>query len=127
MDDTNPPDGDRPDNTDDWDDGEGWLTPVDDDILELMQENYIYAPKHIEQEGLCRGPDAAYRCRELTKRGLLERQAIGMYEITDLGEQFLEGEITPSELALEDEGEGENDDADENGEDDENDDADATE
>ncbi|APX98323.1 hypothetical protein [Natronorubrum daqingense] len=126
MDDTNPPDGDRPDDTDDWDDDEGWLTPVDDDILELMQENYIYAPKHIEQEGLCRGPDAAYRCRELTKRGLLERQAIGMYEITDLGEQFLAGEVHPSELALEDEGE----DADENGdnsEDSEDDGADPTE
>ncbi|MXV61101.1 hypothetical protein GS429_03305 [Natronorubrum sp. JWXQ-INN-674] len=74
------------------------MTPVDDDILELMRSDDIFTPDHIAEEDVCRAPDAAYRCRELTKYGLLEKLAMGMYDITDLGEQFLEGDVDPSEL-----------------------------
>ncbi|QRV17546.1 hypothetical protein JMJ58_22205 (plasmid) [Haloterrigena salifodinae] len=80
-----------------------WMDPVDDEILELMRESYIFDPDHIETEDVCRAPHAAYRCRELSKRGLLVKQAIGMYDITELGEQYLEGEVDPTELEPEDE------------------------
>lgn len=80
-----------------------WMDPVDDEILELMRENYIFDPDHIEEEDVCRAPHAAYRCRQLTERGLLEKQAIGMYDITELGERYLEGEVDPNDL----EGDGE--------------------
>ncbi|WP_176393167.1 hypothetical protein [Natronolimnobius baerhuensis] len=75
-----------------------WMEPEDDEILELLSEDHIFEPSHIESEGVCRGPVAAYRCRELTKYGLLNRPMTGMYDITDLGEQYLAGEVDPSEL-----------------------------
>ena len=103
-------DGEPDANTPDADEGDEepdvaaeWMDPADDRILELMQENYIFDPDHIETEGVCRAPHAAYRCRELSKRGLLVKQAIGMYDITELGERYLEGEVDPTTLDLEDE------------------------
>lgn len=88
------------------DDGEpdvdaAWMDPVDEAILEAMCENHVFAPDHVEESDVCRAPHAAHRCRELTKRGLLEKQAIGMYDITELGERYLEGEVDPSDLGLE--------------------------
>lgn len=88
--------------TADDDTGADWVTPVDDTILELLRDDEIFTPEQISEESVCRGPDAAYRCRELAKRGLVEKQAIGMYDITKLGERFLEGEVDPSDLELED-------------------------
>lgn len=79
---------------------DNWMAPIDGDILELMQEDHIFSPDHIEEVGICRGPDAAYRCRELAKRGLLKKQVVGMYETTELGERFLAGEIDPTELTV---------------------------
>ena len=79
-----------------------WMAPVDDGILEVMQENHVFAPNHIEEEGVCLGRDAATRCRKLAEYGLLERQAIGMYDLTELGERYLEGEVDPTELEPED-------------------------
>lgn len=98
MDDSNPDDDGY-----EWDVDAEWMTPVDDDILEVMRETHNFAPKHVEEADVCRGPDAAYRCRELAKRGLLKKQAIGMYDITELGERYLAGEVDPSELEVDDE------------------------
>lgn len=92
MTDTTPDDDGEPDV-----DAE-WMEPVDEPILELMCENHVFAPDHVEENGVCRAPDAARRCRELAKRGLLEKQAIGMYDITELGERYLDGEVDPDGL-----------------------------
>ncbi|RQG97202.1 hypothetical protein [Natrarchaeobius chitinivorans] len=75
-----------------------WMAPPDEDILELMRSEDVFAPDHVDDAGICRGPDAAYRCRELAKRGLLRKHAPGLYDLTDLGERFLEGEVDPTEL-----------------------------
>ena len=112
MTEPNPDDGDEesggsPPNADDGDDepdvAADWMDPVDDEILELMREDYIFDPDHIEAEDVCRAPHAAHRCRQLTERGLLKRQAIGMYDLTELGAQYLEGEVDPSDLEADDE------------------------
>lgn len=80
-----------------------WMAPVDDDILEVFRDDEeAFTPDHIEEAGICRGPDAAYRCRELADRGLLKKHAIGMYEITERGEQFLSGDLEPAELETDD-------------------------
>lgn len=76
-----------------------WMEPADDDILELMREDDVFEPSQIDDEGICRGPHAAYRCRELAERGLLEKHMPGVYDITDLGERYLEGEVDAAELA----------------------------
>ncbi|ELY48757.1 hypothetical protein [Natronolimnohabitans innermongolicus] len=87
----------------DWEPREdGWMAPVDDDILELMRDPDAFEPSDVDDAGICRGPDAAYRCRELAKYGLLEKLAIGMYDITDRGERYLEGEVDPDDLEPED-------------------------
>lgn len=75
-----------------------WMDPVDEEVLELMNREEFFTPDQIADQDVCRGPHAAYRCRELTKRGLLTKHAPGMYDITDLGEQFLAGEVDPTEL-----------------------------
>lgn len=81
-----------------------WMAPVDDDVLEAMRSEDVFTPDHVSDEGICRAPDAAYRCRELTKRGLLEKHAMGMYDITDLGERYLAGEVDPSDLEIDGQG-----------------------
>lgn len=78
--------------------GADWMAPIDGDIVELMRDDDIFTPDHIEEVGICRAADASYRCRDLAKYGLLKKYAIGMYDITDLGEQFLAGEIDPRDL-----------------------------
>lgn len=75
-----------------------WMMPADRPILELMQSEDVFEPEHIDEERICRGPHAAYRCRELAKYGLLERYMPGVYDISELGEQYLAGELDPSEL-----------------------------
>ncbi|SIS01728.1 hypothetical protein [Natronorubrum thiooxidans] len=80
-----------------------WMAPVDGDILELMCSEEVFTPDHISDEDVCRAPDAAYRCRQLVKYGLLKKYAPGMYDISDLGEQYLAGEVDPSDLEPDDE------------------------
>ncbi|MCW8172536.1 hypothetical protein [Natrialba swarupiae] len=83
-------------------DTDDWMAPPDEYILEEMQSDDVFSPTHIEEADICRGPDAAYRCRELAKRGLLRKHAPGLYDITDLGERVLEGSVDPDELEAED-------------------------
>ncbi|RQG99025.1 hypothetical protein [Natrarchaeobius oligotrophus] len=80
-----------------------WMEPVDVEILELMRTEDVFAPNHVEEADICRGPHAAYRCRELTKRDLLKKYAPGMYDITDRGERFLDGDLEASDPESSDE------------------------
>ncbi|WP_265107911.1 hypothetical protein [Halosolutus halophilus] len=84
-----------------------WMNYGDDEILELLQSEDVFSPDHVAEDVPLRGPEVATRCRELAKHGLLNKPVIGMYEVTDLGERFLAGEVDPEELAA-----GGNDDAD---------------
>ncbi|ELY99825.1 hypothetical protein C482_10077 [Natrialba chahannaoensis JCM 10990] len=90
---------DTADNTD-----ADWIDPVDETVLEYMGREEYFSPDQIAAEDVCRGPHAAYRCRELTKRGLLTKHMPGVYDITDLGEQVLAGEVELAELGDDDEG-----------------------
>lgn len=80
-----------------------WLVREDERILELLQSEDVFTPEHIAEEiDHLRAPDVAYRCRELTSHGLVTKHAIGMYDISDLGEQVLSGAVDPSELPTDD-------------------------
>ena len=98
MDDTEPDDGRDGNGDDEPDLPAEWMAPADDDILEAMRSDDVFTPDHIDDARICRGPHAAHRCRELAKRGLLKKFGVGMYDLTDLGERYLEGEVDPSEL-----------------------------
>lgn len=80
------------------DDTAEWMDPADDEVLERLQDDDVFTPSQIAEEAPFRGPYAAYRCRELTDRGLVVRHATGMYDITERGEQYLAGELDPSDL-----------------------------
>ncbi len=81
-----------------------WMTnSADDRILEYLSkvredtevgkspaeigENIGYGRKHVGR-----------RCRALAEHGLLLNLGRGSYRITDLGEQYLSGDVGPDEL-----------------------------
>ncbi|WP_049925247.1 hypothetical protein [Halopiger goleimassiliensis] len=83
-----------------------WMIPLDEDILELFRaDEDVFAPSHVVEADICPDPQAAYRCRQLADHGLLEKHMTGVYEITDLGERVLDGDVDPDELADESGGE----------------------
>ena len=75
-----------------------WMEPADKPILEFLQSDDAFEPAQLDEAGLCPGNFGAYRCRELTKYGLLNNPITGVYEVSDLGEQYLDGDLDPSEL-----------------------------
>ena len=85
-----------------------WMIPLDEDVLELFRSGEeVFSPSHVAEADICTDPQAAHRCRQLADHGLLEKHMTGVYEITDLGERFLDGEVDPA--ALEDGAESEDD------------------
>lgn len=76
-----------------------WLVREDERILELLRSDDVFTPDHIADEiDHLRSPDVAYRCRELETHGLVTKHAIGMYDISERGEQVLDGTVDPNEL-----------------------------
>ncbi|OLZ40265.1 hypothetical protein A6E15_04375 [Natrinema saccharevitans] len=75
-----------------------WMDPADERILEYMQAEDVFEPNQFDEAGICPADFAAYRCRELTKYGLMTRYMPGVYEVSDAGERYLAGDLDPSEL-----------------------------
>ena len=80
-----------------------WATPADTYILDFLSQcegklkvSSIALNVPYKQQWVGK------RCRELSQRGLLNRISEGAYEITDLGEQYLSGELDAVELEAED-------------------------
>jgi predicted transcriptional regulator len=76
------------------------MSLVDDRVLEFVRENGSGSPTKMKEEGRIRyTPEyIAERCRELTKRGLLQHLGNGVYVITEDGERYLDGELDTAEL-----------------------------
>ncbi|MFC4438142.1 MULTISPECIES: helix-turn-helix domain-containing protein [Natrialbaceae] len=79
-----------------------WMEPVDDEILELLQDEDIFMPDQIAEEIEPRVPHVAYRCRELVDHGLVTKHATGMYDINERGERYLAGDLDPDDLESDD-------------------------
>jgi len=80
-----------------------WMMPIDDRILEMVYEERHMTPLALSREGLIERLDigrkhANNRCRKLTEYGLLTRFDRGLYEITDEGIAYLDGELDASTL-----------------------------
>lgn len=75
-----------------------WMEPADKPILEFLRSEDAFEPNQIDDEGIAPARYAAYRCREMTKYGLLTKRMPGVYEVSELGERYLEGTLDPSEL-----------------------------
>jgi len=74
------------------------MEPADKPILEFLRSEDAFEPDQIDDEGIAPARYAAYRCREMTKYGLLTKHMPGVYEVSELGERYLEGTLDPSEL-----------------------------
>lgn len=75
-----------------------WMVPVDDRILELIQEKGNLNPAAIEQFDVTSANHASRRCSKLAEYGLLDRMAPGLYALTDEGLAYLNRELDASEL-----------------------------
>ncbi len=76
-----------------------WMTPMDDQILELLQSaGIVLSPSiiaynlDVSREGVTR------RLSELTSYGMVCRVERGKYEISEKGQQYLTGELDANEL-----------------------------
>ena len=78
-----------------------WMSIADDRVLEFLDESGPAAPKRMKEEG--RIPYTrqyvAERCRTLADHGMIRPLGNGVYEITEVGEAYLAGELDASELA----------------------------
>ena len=78
-----------------------WMTKADDHILELLSEAGIAAnPATIAFNIDYDGGYVAHRCRELAGHDLISRvhETKAMYRITEFGEQYLRGDLSPRDL-----------------------------
>ena len=81
-----------------------WMTRADDAILELLQEAGIAAnPSTIAFNIDYDNRYVSQRCRKLADNGLVERvhETKAMYQITELGNRYLRGELQAYDLELE--------------------------
>ncbi|MFB6187855.1 MAG: hypothetical protein ABEI86_13450 [Halobacteriaceae archaeon] len=76
-----------------------WMKPVDDLILELLSEEGQYPPKIIAEKIDKHPKYVGERCRTLRDYGLTRNLGRGLYQITDQGEEYLEGELNADNLA----------------------------
>lgn len=82
----------------------GWMTMTDLVILEFLNDHDLeLAPKPLYRNLNRHGHDVGYstirgRLPELAKRGLLAKDSDGYYQLTDLGREYLAGEVDAAEL-----------------------------
>lgn len=75
-----------------------WMNPIDDQIMEALADEGAGTPATLADK-LTRNNDyVGVRCRKLTKYGLLDRPQRGFYTLTDLGQDYLDGELDASKL-----------------------------
>ncbi len=76
------------------------MTICDERILERLSEVETDTPKGMADSGDVRFSRQyiGERCRELTNYGMLQHLGNGVYRITEIGEQYLEGEIDAKDL-----------------------------
>ncbi|WP_204960023.1 phage repressor protein [Salinigranum salinum] len=75
------------------------MKPVDDLILELLKDEGQYPPKLIGEKTDKHPKYVGRRCRALRDHGLLRNLGRGLYQITEDGELYLEGELDAAEVA----------------------------
>ena len=77
-----------------------WMTIADERILEHLHEEETDTPKKMAASGRVRFSRQyiGERCRKLASYGLLNHLGNGVYQITETGEAYLEGEIDASNL-----------------------------
>lgn len=81
------------------------MQPADERILELLASDSGLQPKTINHKISEKASALDYhdehigrRCRKLAEMGLLNKTGAGVYSITELGREFLDGMIDADDL-----------------------------
>lgn len=78
-----------------------WMTQADERILEFLREKDIVAsPSVIGANINYTGEYISRRCRKLADAGLVQRVDATNYRITEKGILYLDGELDPCELEI---------------------------
>jgi len=75
-----------------------WMNPVDDEILEYIDEAGAATPQSISDEIGKNNDYIGKRCRKLMSYGLLERPSRGLYVLTETGTGYLNTSVDASSL-----------------------------
>jgi Mn-dependent DtxR family transcriptional regulator len=75
-----------------------WMTRLDDEILEYLEDAGGGTPKLIADELGKNNDYVGQRCRKLTSADFLERPSHGFYTLTERGESYLSGEFDASKV-----------------------------
>lgn len=76
-----------------------WMTRSDDRTLEFLHEKEIVASAGVIAANIDYNPNyISRRCRRLADAELIQRIDSSNYRLTDLGEQYLSGDLDPDEL-----------------------------
>lgn len=77
-----------------------WMTIADERVLEFLREEGPHSPSRIADDERVRfvSQYIGQRCRKLASYGLTRNIGNGVYQITDLGEQYLDGELDAETL-----------------------------
>ncbi len=79
-----------------------WMKPADDAILEYVRDAGEVPPAVIARNTDMHRNYAGERCRELTNYGLLQKREGGYYQLSDLGEAYLNEELDATTLESDD-------------------------
>lgn len=76
------------------------MTIWDDRILEYIREEESGSPKELEDSGYVRvsRQHISRRLRKLAEHGMLNHVGNGIYIMTEIGEEYLDGEIDANNL-----------------------------
>lgn len=82
-----------------------WMMGVDDRILEFLRENGHSTPTKMAEDGRIKYTRTYInvRCKKLAEYGLVLHLGNGVYQITEEGEAYLDGELDASELEADEE------------------------
>lgn len=77
-----------------------WMVLADDRILEFLSENGPRSPLKMHESEAIRYSRGYInsRCQKLADYGLVRNIGNGVYQITEKGEQYLEGDLDAAEL-----------------------------
>ncbi|WP_396610797.1 PhiH1 repressor [Haloferax sp. S1W] len=77
-----------------------WMTIWDDRILEYIDENGSASPVQLDESGYFQvsRSQISRRLRRLKEKGMLQHLGNGVYIITAIGEDYLEGELNAEKL-----------------------------
>jgi len=77
-----------------------WMSIADDRILEFLQDEGPRSPSKIHEDGRVRfsRQHINMRCKKLEEHHLVQNLGNGVYAITELGKEYLEGTLDANEL-----------------------------